>query len=174
MNGSEFDFLGPEGRARLSLPLAGRHNIPNALAALAAASVWGVGAAEAREVFPKLEATGMRGRVLHYDAGFTVINDCYNSNPVALAAMVELLANTPATGRHIARGRRNVGAWSGFRRTYIAKPGARRPQTENSTGSSVCRATRKILFAERSKRGIRPRGQNFSHLPRRPARSLAI
>jgi UDP-N-acetylmuramoyl-tripeptide--D-alanyl-D-alanine ligase len=101
LDGSEFDFLGPEGRARLSLPLAGRHNISNALAALAAASVWGVGAAEAREIFPKLEATGMRGRVLYYDAGFTVINDCYNSNPVALAAMVELLTNTPAAGRHI-------------------------------------------------------------------------
>jgi UDP-N-acetylmuramoyl-tripeptide--D-alanyl-D-alanine ligase len=65
LDGTEFDFLGPEGRARLSLPLAGRHNISNALAALAAASVWGVGAAEAREIFPKLEATGMRGRVLH-------------------------------------------------------------------------------------------------------------
>ena len=43
----------------------------------------------------------MRGRVLQFDAGFTVINDCYNSNPVALAAMVELLTSTPATGRHI-------------------------------------------------------------------------
>jgi UDP-N-acetylmuramoyl-tripeptide--D-alanyl-D-alanine ligase len=101
LNGTEFDFLSAEGRARLSLPLAGRHNISNALAALAAASVWGVGAAEAREIFPKLEATGMRGRVLQYDAGFTVINDCYNSNPVALAAMVELLTSTPAAGRHI-------------------------------------------------------------------------
>jgi UDP-N-acetylmuramoyl-tripeptide--D-alanyl-D-alanine ligase len=101
LSGSEFDLVGPEGRTRLSLPLAGRHNIPNALAALAAASVWGVGASEAKEVFPRLEATGMRGRVLHYDAGFTVINDCYNSNPVALAAMVELLANTPASGRHL-------------------------------------------------------------------------
>jgi UDP-N-acetylmuramoyl-tripeptide--D-alanyl-D-alanine ligase len=101
LNGSEFDFLWPEGRARLSLPLAGRHNISNALAALAAASVWGVGAAEAAEIFPKLEATGMRGRVLRYDAGFTVINDCYNSNPVALAAMVGLLTNTAAEGRHI-------------------------------------------------------------------------
>jgi UDP-N-acetylmuramoyl-tripeptide--D-alanyl-D-alanine ligase len=101
LNGTEFDFVGPEGRARLRLSLAGRHNISNALAALAAASVWGVGAAEAAEVFPKLEATGMRGRVLHYDAGFTVINDCYNSNPVALAAMVDLLGQTPADGRHI-------------------------------------------------------------------------
>ncbi len=101
LDGTAFDFIGPQGGARLSLPLAGRHNISNALAALAAASVWGVSAAEAREVFPALQATGMRGRVLRYDAGFTVINDCYNSNPVALAAMVELLAHTPASGRHI-------------------------------------------------------------------------
>ena len=101
LKGSEFDFVGPGGRARLSLPLAGRHNISNALAALAAANVWGIGAPEAKQVFPKLEATGMRGRVLRYDAGFTLINDCYNSNPVALGAMVELLANTSAKGRHI-------------------------------------------------------------------------
>ena len=99
--GSEFDFIGAAGRARLTLPLAGRHNISNALAALAAASVWGVGGAEAMEVFPRLEPAGMRGRVLRYDAGFSVINDCYNSNPVALAAMVEMLVHTPASGRRI-------------------------------------------------------------------------
>jgi UDP-N-acetylmuramoyl-tripeptide--D-alanyl-D-alanine ligase len=101
MDGSEFDFIGRNDRARLALPLAGRHNIPNALAALAAASVWGVGTAEAKEVFPNLQATGMRGRILRYEAGFSVINDCYNSNPVALAAMVDLLAHTPAQGRRI-------------------------------------------------------------------------
>jgi UDP-N-acetylmuramoyl-tripeptide--D-alanyl-D-alanine ligase len=101
MGGSEFDFVAPQGRARFCLPLAGRHNISNALAALAAASVWGVGAAEAQEVFPGLQATGMRGRILNYEAGFSLINDCYNSNPVALAAMVDLLAHTPARGRRI-------------------------------------------------------------------------
>jgi UDP-N-acetylmuramoyl-tripeptide--D-alanyl-D-alanine ligase len=100
-DGSKFDFVGPGGRARLRLPLAGRHNISNALAALAAASVWNVGAAEAKEVFPGLEPAGMRGRVLQYDAGFSVINDCYNSNPVALAAMIEILVHTPAMGRRI-------------------------------------------------------------------------
>jgi UDP-N-acetylmuramoyl-tripeptide--D-alanyl-D-alanine ligase len=73
------------------LPLAGRHNISNALAALAAASVWGVGAAEAARVFPALAPTGMRGRLLHFAPGFTVMNDSYNSNPVALEAMVEWL-----------------------------------------------------------------------------------
>ena len=54
LDGCAFDFVSPEGRARLELPLAGRHNISNALAALAAASVWGVGAAEAARVFPAL------------------------------------------------------------------------------------------------------------------------
>jgi UDP-N-acetylmuramoyl-tripeptide--D-alanyl-D-alanine ligase len=101
MEGTEFDFIGPTVRVRLTLPLAGRHNISNALAALAAASVWGVGAAEAKDVFPNLQATGMRGRILRYEAGFSVINDCYNSNPVALTAMVDLLAHTLAQGRRI-------------------------------------------------------------------------
>jgi UDP-N-acetylmuramoyl-tripeptide--D-alanyl-D-alanine ligase len=101
LDGTEFDFLASESRVRLALPLAGRHNISNALAALAAASVWGVGAAQAKEVFPTLHATGMRGRVLRYGSGFSVINDCYNSNPVALAAMIDLLGHTPAPGRRI-------------------------------------------------------------------------
>jgi UDP-N-acetylmuramoyl-tripeptide--D-alanyl-D-alanine ligase len=100
-DGSEFDFIGPEGRERLKLQLAGRHNIANALAALAAASVWDVGIADAKQVFPHLEPAGMRGRVLHYEAGFSVINDCYNSNPVALLAMIEILVHTPASGRRI-------------------------------------------------------------------------
>ncbi|MBI1749181.1 MAG: UDP-N-acetylmuramoyl-tripeptide--D-alanyl-D-alanine ligase [Acidobacteria bacterium] len=86
---------------RLELPLAGRHNVMNALAALAAASVWGVGAEEAKRVFPTLAPAAMRGEVLKFQAGFTVINDCYNSNPVALASMIGLLAGTPGYRRRI-------------------------------------------------------------------------
>ena len=52
VEGSAFDFVSPAGRARLELPLIGRHNVMNAVAALAAASVWGIGADEARRVFP--------------------------------------------------------------------------------------------------------------------------
>jgi UDP-N-acetylmuramoyl-tripeptide--D-alanyl-D-alanine ligase len=88
-------------RARLELPLAGRHNVMNALAALAAASVWGVGAEEAKRVFPTLAPAAMRGEVLKFQEGFTVINDCYNSNPVALASMVGLLASTSSYRRRI-------------------------------------------------------------------------
>src|SRR5277367_4638761 len=52
--GSAFDYVSPEGRVRLELPVPGRHAIYNALAALAAASVWNIGAAEAQSVFRTL------------------------------------------------------------------------------------------------------------------------
>jgi len=99
--GSAFDFISPQGRLRLELPLPGRHNISNALAALAAASVWGIGAAEAAAVLPHLAAGEMRGRLLRFAAGMAVINDSYNSNPVALRAMIELLARMPGYRRRI-------------------------------------------------------------------------
>jgi UDP-N-acetylmuramoyl-tripeptide--D-alanyl-D-alanine ligase len=99
--GSAFDCVSPAGRARLELPLVGRHNVMNALAALAVASVWGVGIEEARQVFPLLRPVAMRGEVLQFEEGFTVINDCYNSNPVALASMLDLLVSAPGYRRRI-------------------------------------------------------------------------
>ncbi len=99
--GSDFDFIWPGGRARLALPLPGRHNVGNALAALAAASAWGIGAEEAARIFPQLAAGEMRGRLLRFAAGFSVINDSYNSNPVALEAMIDILAGTPGYRRRI-------------------------------------------------------------------------
>jgi UDP-N-acetylmuramoyl-tripeptide--D-alanyl-D-alanine ligase len=99
--GSKFDFVSPQGSRAVELPLPGRHSIANALAALAAASVWGIGAAEAAAVLPHLAAGEMRGRLLRFAEGFAVINDSYNSNPVALQAMIELLARTPGYRRRI-------------------------------------------------------------------------
>jgi UDP-N-acetylmuramoyl-tripeptide--D-alanyl-D-alanine ligase len=101
VEGSAFDFVSPQGRAPLQLPLPGRHSIANALAALAAASVWEIGAAEAAVVLPRLAAGEMRGRLLRFAEGFAVINDSYNSNPVALTAMMDLLARTPGYKRRI-------------------------------------------------------------------------
>jgi UDP-N-acetylmuramoyl-tripeptide--D-alanyl-D-alanine ligase len=99
--GSEFEFLSPGERARLALALPGRHSVENALAALAAASVWSIGAAEAADVLRNIKVGEMRGRLLQFSAGFAVINDSYNSNPVALAAMIGLLKNTGNYRRRI-------------------------------------------------------------------------
>jgi UDP-N-acetylmuramoyl-tripeptide--D-alanyl-D-alanine ligase len=53
--GTAFDYLSPEGRARLELAVPGRHAILNALAALAAASIWNIGAGDARRTLAILE-----------------------------------------------------------------------------------------------------------------------
>jgi UDP-N-acetylmuramoyl-tripeptide--D-alanyl-D-alanine ligase len=101
VEGAGFDFISPGGHARLELPLIGRHNVMNALAALAAASLWGIGADDARRVFPALTPADKRGEVVRYEEGFSVINDSYNSSPTALNALMRLLAETPGYQRRI-------------------------------------------------------------------------
>jgi UDP-N-acetylmuramoyl-tripeptide--D-alanyl-D-alanine ligase len=101
IEGTAFDFVAPGGSTRLALPLIGRHNAMNAVAALAAASVWGIGAAEAQSVFPKLQPPDKRGEVVRFDEGFVVINDSYNSSPTALDALADLLANSGTYRRRI-------------------------------------------------------------------------
>ena len=101
IEGSEFDFVSPHGRARLRLPLIGCHNVMNALAALAGASVWGIRTGEVQNVFDKLQPADKRGEVVRFKEGFTVINDCYNSSPAALDELARLLAATPGYRRRI-------------------------------------------------------------------------
>jgi UDP-N-acetylmuramoyl-tripeptide--D-alanyl-D-alanine ligase len=99
--GSAFDFVSPAGRVRLGLPLIGRHNVMNAVAALAAASIWGIGAEDAQRVLPHLTPADKRGEVVRFADGFTVINDTYNSSPTALDSLARLLADTTGFGRRI-------------------------------------------------------------------------
>jgi len=70
-------------------------------AALAAASVWNIGAAEAQSVFRTLRVPAMRGELLRFSNGAALINDSYNSSPAALHAMVAVLAATPNFRRRI-------------------------------------------------------------------------
>ncbi|MGD1077772.1 MAG: UDP-N-acetylmuramoyl-tripeptide--D-alanyl-D-alanine ligase [Candidatus Sulfotelmatobacter sp.] len=97
--GSEFDVVVAGGRARVRLPLVGEHNILNALAAVAVGMVRGLKPAEAVGALPTLAPADKRGQVLQL-GNITVINDCYNSNPKALHAMVDALAAIKAR-RHI-------------------------------------------------------------------------
>ena len=99
--GSTFTVVAGGKRARLDLALAGRHAVSNALAALAAASAWNIGAGEAQPVFRSLRAPAMRGELLRFSNGMAIINDSYNSSPAALEAMTTLLAATPNYRRRI-------------------------------------------------------------------------
>jgi UDP-N-acetylmuramoyl-tripeptide--D-alanyl-D-alanine ligase len=103
-DGTTFDWVFPGGRAHLHLPLPGRHNVMNALAALAASGAWNITPAEAQAAFARLHPAAMRGEVLRLGSNVLVINDSYNSNPLALEAMLGLLAATPARRRILVAG----------------------------------------------------------------------
>jgi len=90
-------------RERVNLPLVGEHNIYNALAAAAAAMERGIPPSEAAKALTTVAPVDKRGQVLQL-AGATIINDCYNSNPRALNAMIDTLASMPARRRILLAG----------------------------------------------------------------------
>jgi UDP-N-acetylmuramoyl-tripeptide--D-alanyl-D-alanine ligase len=86
-------------RASVQLKMLGRHNVPNALAAIATGLRSGMGLNECAVAVGEMRAGDKRGEVLAW-RGATLINDCYNSNPAALNAMVDALMAIPGE-RHI-------------------------------------------------------------------------
>nr|WP_218884780.1 UDP-N-acetylmuramoyl-tripeptide--D-alanyl-D-alanine ligase [Edaphobacter lichenicola] len=86
-------------RASVQLKMLGRHNVPNALAAIAVGLQSGMGLGDCAAAVGELRAGDKRGEVLEW-RGATLINDCYNSNPTALNAMIDALMAIPAE-RHI-------------------------------------------------------------------------
>jgi UDP-N-acetylmuramoyl-tripeptide--D-alanyl-D-alanine ligase len=101
--GSVFDVVAAGCREPASLPLVGTHNIYNALAAVATGMERGLGPAEATRALATLAPADKRGAVVQL-GNITVINDCYNSNPTALDAMVDTLAAMPAKRRIVVAG----------------------------------------------------------------------
>ena len=105
----EVEELGAEGlrfvvvaggeRQEVRLRLLGRHNVGNALAAVAVGLESGMALGECALVLGELRAGDKRGEVLEW-RGARLVNDCYNSNPRALDAMVDALMAMPAE-RHI-------------------------------------------------------------------------
>ena len=101
--GSEFDVIIAGGREHARLPLVGQHNIANALAAVAVGMARGLRPSEAVGALATLAPPDKRGQVLKL-GNITVINDCYNSNPKALHAMVDALAAMKARRRIVVAG----------------------------------------------------------------------
>lgn len=98
--GCAFDLVVGESRERIALTLPRQH-IPNALAACAVASFYDVAPAQMREALAGFRPAPLRGERLDFEQGFTVINDAYNSNPVALRAMANALSRTTRAKRRL-------------------------------------------------------------------------
>lgn len=90
--GSRFELVVPGGRVGVRLPLLGRHNIANALAAAAIAAGFGL---DARRIARGLaEARPEPGRMVAFRlaSGAVLIDDTYNANPASLRAALETAA----------------------------------------------------------------------------------
>jgi UDP-N-acetylmuramoyl-tripeptide--D-alanyl-D-alanine ligase len=101
--GSELDVVVAGTREHARLPLVGEHNVLNALAAVSVAIACSMKVPEAVAALSTLKPADKRGQVLQL-GNITVINDCYNSNPMALRAMVDALSAMKAARRIVVAG----------------------------------------------------------------------
>jgi UDP-N-acetylmuramoyl-tripeptide--D-alanyl-D-alanine ligase len=84
-----------------AVPFAGPHYVLNALPAVALALRFGVDEERILADLPRMTGASMRGEVLTFSEGFTLIDDSYNSNPRALMSMIETLAGLAGDGRRL-------------------------------------------------------------------------
>jgi UDP-N-acetylmuramoyl-tripeptide--D-alanyl-D-alanine ligase len=80
---------------QLQLPYSEPHNLLNTLAAVAAARALGVPVGGRVEV----RFSSLRGEVVELPGGVTVVNDCYNANPMSMRAALDHLAASDAERR---------------------------------------------------------------------------
>jgi UDP-N-acetylmuramoyl-tripeptide--D-alanyl-D-alanine ligase len=90
---AEIDARGE--RVGLELPFREPHNLRNTLAAVGAAVALGL----RPEGRVDVRFSSLRGEVVELGGGVTVVNDCYNANPMSMSAALEHLAETPSERR---------------------------------------------------------------------------
>ncbi|MCB1824263.1 MAG: UDP-N-acetylmuramoyl-tripeptide--D-alanyl-D-alanine ligase, partial [Candidatus Competibacteraceae bacterium] len=93
---NRFRLIAPTGETEVRLPLPGRHNIRNALAAAAGALAAGATLDDIRRGLESLRDVGGRLQRLRGRHGGTVIHDAYNANPASLAAALHTVGAGPA------------------------------------------------------------------------------
>jgi UDP-N-acetylmuramoyl-tripeptide--D-alanyl-D-alanine ligase len=82
--------------------LVGRHHALNLCVALAVCAELGLDLDAAAERAATIPLPEWRGEEIALDDGTVVVNDAYNANPDSMRAALELLSETPVSGRRIA------------------------------------------------------------------------
>ncbi len=92
--------------------VSGRHGVSNLLAGIAVAGLYGIVPGELVEAVRVFTPGKMRGTRFHHN-GILIYDDCYNSNPDAVRAMVDVLRDTPAERRIAVLGEMlELGRWA--------------------------------------------------------------
>lgn len=74
----------------LNIPLPGKHMISNALVACAVGKLCDVSIEQMKQGIAKLKPVGGRVNIIKSDR-YTIIDDCYNANPVSMKASIDVL-----------------------------------------------------------------------------------
>ena len=85
------------GSFSVTIPVPGRHNVYDALAAYAAATRMGLDAARSAKALENYKSTGMRQNIVHKNQ-LTVVEDCYNASPDSMKASLEMFRELDAKG----------------------------------------------------------------------------
>ena len=100
--GTSFRLILEGEEIAIALPLLGRHFVSNALAAIAAATLFGIEVKKVKEALERFQPSPMRMELIHLEGGKTMINDAYNANPRSMELALETLAEMKGKGRAIA------------------------------------------------------------------------
>jgi UDP-N-acetylmuramoyl-tripeptide--D-alanyl-D-alanine ligase len=95
---SRFQLNTPTGSTEIRLPLPGRHNVMNALAAAACAYVLGVELDHIGQGLESMQSVPGRLNSCQSSLGVRLLDDSYNANPGSLKAALEVLIAYP--GEH--------------------------------------------------------------------------
>ncbi len=88
--GSKCVIHAGEMQIEAEIPLPGKHMVYNALAATAVGKTMGLSADEIEKGIRSVEAVSGRSHLIR-TSEYTIIDDCYNANPVSMKAAIDLL-----------------------------------------------------------------------------------
>ena len=88
--GSECVIHAGDMKIKAEIPLPGKHMVYNALAATAVGKTMGLNTEEIEKGIRSVEAVSGRSHLIQ-TSEYTIIDDCYNANPVSMKAAIDLL-----------------------------------------------------------------------------------
>lgn len=91
--GTDCTICTPIGDIEVHIPIPGEHMVNNALAATAVGLKLSLSLQEIKRGIEKVEALAGRSHLI-VTKKYTILDDCYNANPVSMKAALNLLADT--------------------------------------------------------------------------------
>ncbi len=91
LKGTTCTVVTKENTFDISIPLPGQHMIYNALAAVAVGELLSLTTQEISDGIKGIAAVGGRSNIIH-TMKYTIIDDCYNANPVSMMVAIDMLS----------------------------------------------------------------------------------